>query len=759
MPITDQRMEEIVQEFISRPGHEKVRAVTYELLVHGLGASSVEIDFEKPVPEVRGRLDALLGRTVFEFKSNLAVEIKDAESQLTRYLADRENETGEHFVGIATDGAKFISYEVREEGLFMLADYEPSISDPRGLLDWLGAVVILEIDLEPEPDVVERELGKNSLVYRIASGRLSQIWSETKTNPEVRVKRQLWAALLQQVYGSSMDEDELFIQHTYLKTVAKAMAMLVLGAEIPEPVDLLNGRPLRDIDIHGAVESDFFDWIIEVEAGKDFVRRIGEQVRRFRIEALESDVLKGLYESLIDPPTRHDLGEYYTPDWLAWRTCQEVITQPLEQRVLDPACGSGTFLFHAVRRLLDASDAEGISNKAALANCVGKVLGIDIHPVAVIIARVNYILAIGRERLQGDRDMISIPVYMGDAVQWNTEGFLVDREVLIQVPEGPVLHFPAALARDPLMFDDVVGTMLQLSEPGQQPPSVALTSWISNNYPELGDWEKETLSGTYDALCQLQQEGRNHIWGFVARNLSRPVWLSSEDQKVDVLVGNPPWLSYRFMSDSMQERFRNESTRLGLWVGGNVATHQDLSAYFFVRCVELYLNEMGTIAFVMPFAALSRKQFQGFRTGLYGRKQGKKVENVRAVLRVTKVWTFDERVQPLFPVPSCLIVGRKVGSDDSPSWPDTYLTFAGTLPARDASAQEAEDALTWEETERLTAIEGVTTSSYRDRFRQGATIVPRVLSVVDRVQQGMLGGNQNAPLVQSRRAPQEKEPW
>ena len=183
MPITDQRMEEIVQEFISRPGHEKVRAVIYEMLVHGLGASSVEIDFEKPVPEVRGRLDALLGRTVFEFKSNLAVEIKDAESQLTRYLADRENETGEHFVGIATDGAKFISYEVREEGLFMLADYEPSISDPRGLLEWLGAVVIIEIDLEPEPDIVQRELGKNSLVSRIASGRLGQIWSETKTNP------------------------------------------------------------------------------------------------------------------------------------------------------------------------------------------------------------------------------------------------------------------------------------------------------------------------------------------------------------------------------------------------------------------------------------------------------------------------------------------------------------------------------------------------------------------------------------------------
>jgi hypothetical protein len=62
-------------------------------------------------------------------------------------------------------------------------------------------------------------------------------------------------------------------------------------------------------------------------------------------------VLKTLYESLIDPRQRHDLGEYYTPGWLAERMCVRAIPDSLCQRVLDPACGSGTFPFHAVRRL------------------------------------------------------------------------------------------------------------------------------------------------------------------------------------------------------------------------------------------------------------------------------------------------------------------------------------------------------------------------------------------------------------------------
>lgn len=74
MALSPERLREIVSELASRPQHEKVRSLVYELLVNGLGARSTEVDFERPVPEVRGRIDALLGRTVFEFKSDLRRE-------------------------------------------------------------------------------------------------------------------------------------------------------------------------------------------------------------------------------------------------------------------------------------------------------------------------------------------------------------------------------------------------------------------------------------------------------------------------------------------------------------------------------------------------------------------------------------------------------------------------------------------------------------------------------------------------------------
>src|SRR3972149_5331467 len=94
MPLASESLREIAVELVSRPGHEKVRGLVYRVLVDGLGASSTEIQFERPLPEVHGRTDALLGRTVFEFKTNLRRESRDAEEELTRYLAQREREMG-----------------------------------------------------------------------------------------------------------------------------------------------------------------------------------------------------------------------------------------------------------------------------------------------------------------------------------------------------------------------------------------------------------------------------------------------------------------------------------------------------------------------------------------------------------------------------------------------------------------------------------------------------------------------------------------
>jgi SAM-dependent methyltransferase len=602
MPLSPERLREIVSELASRPQHEKVRSLVYELLVNGLGARSTEVDFERPVPEIHGRIDALLGRTVFEFKSDFRRESRDVERKMPDYLAQRERETGEHFVGIATDGATFVPYELRAGGLRQLPLFTTAPDNPRELLAWLSSVVAVSADLEPTSDTVRRELGRGSLAWHITREELAAIWRDVGHRPDVRLKRDLWAQLMERVYGSSVNEDALFFQHTYLTIIAKTIAIHVLGIDVPEPADLLAGRPFQEAGIGGAVESDFFDWLLASSRGNNLVHRLALQAGRFRLRDVQTGVLKGLYESLIDPEQRHDLGEYYTPDWLAQRICAQAIDRPLEQRVLDPACGSGTFLFHSVRQFLGAAEAEGLPTWDALEKACRQVFGVDVHPVAVQIARVTFLLALGEERLRQRPPHLTIPVYMGDSLQWNTRGFLAEREVLIEVPDGGLLlEFPFEVARDPALFDAVIDRMLDLSK--QDASSDGLSAWLERTY-HLDAVTAEKLAKTYDTLHQLHRDGRDHIWGFVARNLVRPVWLSQEDQRADVVLGNPPWLSYRYMERATQERFREECHRRGLWMG-QVAQQQDLSAYFFARCVELYLKPTGIIAFVMPYSAMT----------------------------------------------------------------------------------------------------------------------------------------------------------
>jgi hypothetical protein len=118
----------------------------------------------------------------------------------------------------------------------------------------------------------------------------------------------------------------------------------------------------------------------------------------------------------------------------------------------------------------------------------------------------------------------------------------------------------------------------------------------------------------------------------------------------------------------------------------------------------------------------------------------------------------DDSVQPLFPVPSCVLFGRRRAT--SRPAPETVRAYSGLLPYRDAHEDVADQRLTVTEGAPKPA-EGRFTggSAYRAAFRQGATLVPRMLCIVERLPTGRLRMSRAAPRVVSRRYAQEKKPW
>ena len=271
-------------------------------------------NFEKPAPEVRGRIDALPGRTGFEINSDLRRERRDAERGLARYLSEREGQTGKNHVGIATDGADFAAFFLQSDAVIEAGSHRVDVDKPRDLIAWLQGAVATGENLLPDAHTIESEFGRGSVAARRALNELGALWAVIGGTTAARLKRELWKRLLSLACAADVGDDTLFLQYTYLVVVAKAIvwAATIEGAP-PSASALLHGAAFSDIGVTGQSEPDFFDWVLASKTGTRLVMRIARQVDRFRLNDIRTDILKALYESLIDPETRHDPGEYYPP--------------------------------------------------------------------------------------------------------------------------------------------------------------------------------------------------------------------------------------------------------------------------------------------------------------------------------------------------------------------------------------------------------------------------------------------------------------
>ncbi len=721
------------------------------------------VALESPVGN-RQRIDVEVGATVIEVKRDLRRgRIKeDAINQLAGYVEHRMQQTGLRYVGVLTDGTEWVCYHLVDGNLeeVSTATFGLVSDDLSRLIVWLEGVLATAKGIPPTPQNIETRLGARSSAYALDRATLSTLFEQNRANPSVQLKRTLWSRLLTSALGTQFeDTDDLFIEHTLLVNTAEIIAHAVLGLplEAQNPVSLLGGHKFDESGIYGVVEPDFFDWVIEVDGGERFVKTLAKRLDRFEWEHVQQDVLKVLYESVIGTETRQRMGEYYTPDWLADIIVQQAVPDPLITRVLDPACGSGTFLFHAIRSFVEAAEQADMPIVEMLDSLTKSVIGMDLHPVAVTLARVTYLLAIGRERLtHPDRETIQIPVYLGDSLQWQEQSadLWAAENLIIRVDDkrelvGPELRFPDGLLEDAARFDQLVTELANRAakrKPGAAIPALAVV------FQRLAIPEKfkKTIEATFATMCRLHDAGRDHIWGYFVRNLARPLWLSREQNRVDVLIGNPPWLAMRYMTSDMQVSFRTMSEGRGLWAGAENATHQDLSGLFVVRAAELYLKIGGKFALVMPNAALDREHYAGFRRGYYGDA------TIGLKLKFSASWDL-RRIRPhFFPRAACVVFGTR-STRVGEAMTDEATIWSGRLPRANAPWAEARPLLVRSEGHVTRTGLGLR-SPYHVAFTQGAVLLPRFLFSVVEVK-SPLGHPAGKVAIRSLRSVQEKKPW
>ncbi|PVU69574.1 SAM-dependent methyltransferase, partial [Sulfolobales archaeon SCGC AB-777_K20] len=382
------------------------------------------------------------------------------------------------------------------------------------------------------------------------------------------------------------------------------------------------------LNIKNFLEGDYFSWYLE-EMDKylaDVIAEIARTLSTYEIATPQlepeftRDLLKRLYQNLVPRDIRRNLGEYYTPDWLAELMLDEVglslenlmkmgeedPDKPLKIRVLDPACGSGTFLVLYISRL--RRYAEERYRVDLLPNYIlENVVGYDLNPLAVLTARTNYLLAIA-DLLQYVHGSIEIPIYLADSIMVETRSEITGRVYLLRTAAGE-FRVPIDVAKDSNLLKKILDEARMCLEIKCIPSDFEQRLKLYKLDPN----DIKILLELYNKLLDLEMQGKDSVWISVLRNAFAPML----QKKFDFVVGNPPWVNW----ENLPEQYREVSK--DLWTNYDLAkikgktglgkVKRDLAMLFLVRSFDRYLKEGGKLGFLITFTVFKTQAGAGFR--------------------------------------------------------------------------------------------------------------------------------------------------
>lgn len=760
-----------------------------------------------------GRIDAYYGNLVIEFERNLRKSDKFDEGylQLRSYVAalwNEEKDQKRNYICLLSDGVEWYTYfprlvsqaqNLREADVELLPKEHLDLSGAsdanlEDFYHYVDRLFFRENRVKPTLEAFRRDFGLNGYLYESAGDAISRVFAECKATPEVANAFSQWARYLTYTYGSIQANEQLFCRHSYLTVLAR---LIVAAALFPEETshgdrkllhELFDGTFFVRKGILNLVDDDFFHWLSLPDPATKLERTwlmVLQQLNTYDFSEIGEDILKGVYQELVDPKDRHDLGEYYTPDWL----CEWVVEHTLAQRrreigrgripaMLDPACGSGGFLRAGIRGLRNLISEQGdsfVDWNTFLSNVVSNVVGMDIHPLAVTIAKATYVLAL-KDALDQRTSPIHIPVYLADSLFMPREKggeaeLWEDAESFQTVRfQGVAYPFPTNLFGNASHYDIVIRLAADVAENLVENNSGESIESIRNSLNrDLSSLDAETLNHVSHSTWRLAEhlaekirQEEDTIWSFILRNSYRPVFFN---QKFDIVIGNPPWLSYRYIDDP---EYQAEVKRLAIDEyevaprAQKLMTQMELATVFLVHSTHTFLRKDGVVGFVMPRSIFSAYQHERFRE-----------ESWSAMCDITEYWDLRD-VDPLFNVPTCVVFARHKKSKAYKTYKARFVS--GRLTSRDSNLESAKPALTDEwgrlyrarlgnrtaiTRRRIRALEDspVDAETYGDRFFQGATIVPRNFYFIAPPSPAELQSTEIYARTDPEQAKEAKEPW
>ena len=478
---------------------------------------------------------------------------------------------------------------------------------------------------------------------------IERIQKNMESKMGFRTKLLLWENVLR---GSGITPPTPLKKHT----VFGLHSLLVITSRLL--IGILNKE--EDVNTLLTDSSDGFQgWLLETDEGRELIEEnLYKKLLEYDWQGTTKDVLKSVYHSLIDREHRKEFGEYYTPDDLALMVVEEVLDDdwcdsaikrvvdildnPDKEvdyshlGVLDPSCGSGTFLFHSARHIYNRINRKYRNELYRASEIIAMLVhGIDVHPVAVEMAKATLSTA-----LPNSKDL-HLRVMLGDAMQSAKESELLDTiGVSINSPGNKSFMFPREII-----------THKQANKIIEHVVSAAVEEDASMIEQISSLVKKSLVRKLYDNLVPVIQDEGNHVWKWHLLNVAASVNL--KQYGVDRIVGNPPWLVANDTPEggrkSLIERMRKEENVKSKLIS---SAKGDLASVFTARITGLYASREKTrYGWVLPGSAIINQTWSKWREGIWG--------HVKVKHEVA--WDLDNIEPPVFshsPNGTCVFIGQ-----------------------------------------------------------------------------------------------------
>ena len=576
-------------------------------------------------------------------------------------------------VGVGFDGRAifFVHYQVKKNGKKKAIDksgfirqgpYAFDLESSRTFLTYLRALARLPLTAENLAD----KFGPKSIIApKAVSAFLDALknWGDKR----VQVFFNEWNRLFGIVYGEQFNTKQLseterlsiiygikpdvdfkellFSVHTYFAFLMKLIAAELISLKDSsftssfsynlthsskdelkvQLTDIEDGGIYAKRGLTNFLEGDFFRWYVNAFSPRleDAIREIARGLSEFEPATTtidpEStrDLLKKLYQYLVPKEVRHKLGEYYTPDWLAELMLNEVgYNGNTLKRLLDPACGSGTFLVLAIQRAKKYGRTHKEAPLETAKRIAAHIWGFDLNPLAVIASRTNYLFALGD--LVTELQSFEIPIYLADSVLWPQK----TGQIELNFVGGEYIKIKTSLKQFhvPYIWVKDEGFLMRQAAPlvermTKQNFSVTEAMELFKKEGLVFPPHEHIVQTFYNEILEVEREGKNGIWARFLKNVFAPVIAG----KFDFVVGNPPWIRWGYLSQEYKDATLPLWKEYGLFSLKGQAAHlgggeKDFSMLFTYVAADFYLKKGAKLGFLITQEVFKSKGAgEGFR--------------------------------------------------------------------------------------------------------------------------------------------------